>query len=113
MTEETKSLLADLMRGKYILNDKREPVPCADLETWGKQYVIDKRRVDFTVVADGVEVSTVFLGYDHSFGGGQPVLFETLVFGGPLDMEMERYYTWDEAVAGHAEMVARVKSAQQ
>ncbi|MCK4858907.1 MAG: hypothetical protein KAT58_13115 [candidate division Zixibacteria bacterium] len=59
-------------------------------------------------------VSTVFLGLDHNFSGeGHPVLFETMVFGeSPLADEQERYCTWDEAVAGHAAMVKRVKEAQ-
>lgn len=54
-------------------------------------------------------VSTVFLGLDHSFEGddSEPILFETLVFDGELDGEMDRYYTWDEAVKGHAKMVKR------
>lgn len=52
-----------------------------------------------------VRVSTVFLI--------APVLdqfFETMVFGGTLDREQVRYATWDEAVAGHAEMIAKVKN---
>jgi len=69
---------------------------------------IDDRRVALDKdVAPGAEVSTVFLGLDHAFGDGPPVLFETMVFGGPLDGEQDRYCTWDEAVAGHAAMLAR------
>lgn len=46
------------------------------LATAGKE----KRRVAFTEVVKGVEVSTVFLCLDHNFGDSdQPVLFETLV----------------------------------
>lgn len=54
-----------------------------------------------------IDVSTVFLGLDHRFGEGPPLLFETMVFGGPLDQECERYTTWDEAIAGHEVMVNR------
>jgi hypothetical protein len=39
---------------------------------------------------DDCRVSTVFLGLNHTFNGGRPVLFETMIFGGPLDGEMER-----------------------
>ena len=53
----------------------------------------------------------VFLGLDHSFGSGPPLLFETMVFGGPLDEEMDRYTTWDEAEAGHKAMVKRVQES--
>lgn len=49
-----------------------------------------------------VVVSTVFLPFDHSFdGSSEPVLFETLVFGGIHDGFMQRYCTYDEAVEGH------------
>lgn len=54
-------------------------------------------------------VSTVWLGRDHRFGGdGPPIIFETLVFGGPLDGEMDRYCTEAEATAGHRAMVDRL-----
>jgi hypothetical protein len=52
----------------------------------------------------GCKISTVFLGLDHSFGEGKPLLFETMVFGGKFDQETNRYSTWDEAEAGHIEM---------
>ena len=54
-------------------------------------------------------MSTVFLGLDHNFGGGTPILWETLVFGGPLDGEMSRYETRLQAMQGHEAMVARVR----
>jgi hypothetical protein len=57
-----------------------------------------------------VRVSTVFLGIDHAWEG-PPLLFETMVFGGPLDEEMERYSTWEEAERGHAVMARRVLAA--
>lgn len=59
-----------------------------------------------------VRVSTIFLGLDHSWGNSQPLLFETMVFGGPLDQEQDRYSTWEEAESGHKTMVERVKSAK-
>lgn len=68
-------------------------------------------RVALTTV-NGITVSTVFLGIDHAYSGGPPVLFETMVFGGPLAEQCERYSTWDEAAAGHEAMVQRVKEEQ-
>ena len=97
------------MHGYYKLVD-RVPVECDLLEPGA--WNIENRRVDETEV-DGARVSTVFLVLDHSFDEGVPVLFETMVFGGVLDMEQDRYCTWDEAVAGHAAMVKRVKDAPQ
>lgn len=56
------------------------------------------------------EVSTVWLGMDHGFGAGHaPIIFETLVFGGRLANEGERYTTEAEAIAGHAKWVAAVR----
>lgn len=86
--------------------DGKTPEPC-DVVAFEN---ID-RRVARDKVGD-VTISTVFLGLDHSFDeSGPPILFETMVFGGPLDEEQVRYATWDEAVAGHAAMVQRVKEA--
>lgn len=55
------------------------------------------------------DVSTVWLGVDHSFGDGPPIIFETMVFGnGDGDQYMQRYVTEEQARAGHAETVALV-----
>jgi len=65
-------------------------------------------RMAFTKVY-GVKVSTVFLGLDHNYEQiGPPIVFETMVFGGPLDREQIRYATADEALVGHEAMVERV-----
>ena len=99
------------MTDKYILRDKT-PVPEPDLLAWGRWLEKGDRIVAKTEVGD-TKISTVFLGLDHSFSGdGPPILFETMVFGVPLDGEMNRYATWDEAEKGHAVMVERVKAAQ-
>jgi len=68
----------------------------------------DNRRVAKTIL-DHCEVSTVFLGLNHAFGNSSPLWFETMVFGGPLDQEVVRYGTLEEARRGHDRMVARVK----
>jgi hypothetical protein len=96
------------MTGKYIL-DGHTPVP-ADLMTWAAWFEKAERHVAKTNIGD-VFVSTVFLGLDHNWGRGPPILFETMVFKGPLDGEQERYVTWEEAEAGHAAMVKRVTEA--
>lgn len=56
-------------------------------------------------------ISTVWLGLNHQYGDGPPLLFETMVFaeaGGWADQYVERYGTLAEAEAGHAETVALV-----
>jgi len=95
------------MSEHYIL-EGREPKP-ADLMTWGKWFETAERHVDDTWIGN-VRISTVFLGLDHSFSEGSPLLFETLVFGGELADEMERYETYEQAEDGHKKMVARVEA---
>lgn len=91
----------------YILEGKKA-VPC-DVITWAKWFEKADRHVAKDTFGD-VFVSTVFLGINHSFGNGPPMLFETMVFGGPLDQEQERCSTWDEAKKMHSAMVERVKA---
>ena len=113
------------MTDKYILDENNNPVRCDDLLTWGKWFEGKNRQMATTWLDEqGSEVeglveekihtlvSTIFLGMDHSHDGiGDPVLFETMVFSGPLYHEMMRYASRDEALAGHADMVARAKLA--
>ena len=84
------------MTDKYIL-DGHTPVPCYDLKEWGLwMNDRDKRRVAY-YEHEKFQVSTVFLGLDHAIYNEKPILFETLVFNGPLDGEMRRCCTWEEA----------------
>jgi len=84
----------------YILKGKcavEEP----DCIKWAKWFQDADRSVKKTTLNDDVLVSTVFLGLDHQFGDGPPLLFETEIFGGDRDGDMWRYATWDEAENGH------------
>lgn len=70
-----------------------------------------ERRVAVTDVGE-IEVSTVWLGLDYSFGRpGAPLIYETMVFGGDHDRESWRYPTWGAALAGHDQVVALVRDA--
>ena len=96
------------MNSKYILKD-HTPILCSGLLEWAKWFETANRKVDNTELPNDVQVSTVFLGLDHSFGG-KPLLFETMVFGGKFDQDMTRYATWDEAQIGHNKMVEKAKA---
>lgn len=74
----------------------------------------ENRRVALTHLAilpglpglpGSVRVSTIFIGIDHSLGLSEPLLFETMIFGGELDRQVERYTTLDDARAGHEHIV--------
>lgn len=85
----------------YILKDKNPII--ADYEDWtiwmqSNHILRNVKQSQF----NGGMVSTVFLGIDHNLSGvGEPVVFESLVFGGINDKELMRYSTWEEAVQGH------------
>lgn len=97
------------MTDKYILED-RNPVKVDNLLTWGRWMETEDRIVEKSTIGT-IIVSTVFLGIDHSFGGTEPLLFETMIFGGKNDGYQERYSTWDEAVKGHSKTIKLVKSS--
>ena len=96
----------------YILVDG-EPVAEPDILKWAQWY--ETHRFDWHLsdaLAESVQVSTAFLSLDHNFGAsGKPVLWESMVFGGELAGECERYTSQADAIAGHAAMCQRVRDA--
>lgn len=108
------------MRPIYYILEDGEPKPVADVLDWAKWFenafpnprVVQQDYLKIPGMKRKVKVSTIFLGVDHNFHfKGPPVLFETMIFGGPLDQEQERYCTRKEALAGHARWIARVSGA--
>jgi hypothetical protein len=94
---------------RYVL-DGQTPVAEPDVFRWARWFETVNRRVDVTDLGACV-VSTVFLGIDHQYrDGGPPLLFETLVSGGPADGDMERTSTWETAKDAHTRMVLAVRS---
>jgi len=92
----------------YILSGR---LPLAvDLMTWAMWFQTADRKIGDDRIGK-VRISTVFLGLDHNFRGDEPVLFETMIFGGPLNGEMWRYCTYDQAERGHTEAVAAARIA--
>ena len=88
----------------YVLNDNGDPVEEPDILIWGRWLGDADRRVKEDVIErDGneIRVSTVFMGLDHSFAGGTPVLWETMIFGGEHDEYQERYTSRKDALVGH------------
>ncbi len=102
--------------GLYILNAAGEPEQCHDLLAWAEWMAHADRHVsqdlDEGVGATRVSVSTIFLGVNYRhFGEGPPILWETMVFGGPLDLVGDRYTSREAAALGHQAMCARVMQA--
>lgn len=105
------------MTDKYVLDELGRPVPCRDLMEWGRWMQDANRQLAETFFGDkAIRVSTVFLGLDHAFGGGLPVLWETMVFAEEhvrlegLDLNyQDRYITRELALEGHAAACAYVQ----
>lgn len=87
-----------------------------DLDGFKRWVMTGPERVALDTLGHYV-VSTMFLGLDHQFGEGPPMLWETMVFDqgdhvrSGLDLEMERYASKADALRGHAEMLDRVRMA--
>lgn len=86
--------------------------PCSR-ERWVELFSLDERIVDQTAIGHDYVVSTVWLGLDHAFSGGPPLIFETMVFdttgNGKLgeEKDIQRYSTWEQAETGHNAMVEK------
>lgn len=94
------------MIDKYVL-DGRVPRKEPDSRKWALWFETADRRVASDSIGS-MRISTVFLGIDHSFGGGSPLLFETMIFGGPesVDGFADRCSTWESAEAMHAAAIS-------
>ena len=91
----------------YILDANDLPVRATMMDSfkWKEKF---GRHVGKDKIGD-VGISTVFLGMDHGYGGGPPVLWETMIFGGINDQYQERYISKKSAIEGHKRAVEAVK----
>jgi hypothetical protein len=112
---------------KHYVLDGHEVRATDDYMEWAMWFEKADRRVARTDLIDGSWISTVFLGLDHNWGGGPPMLFETAVFlhedtepgsvspfSGALLEASEiklRYSTWAEAELGHFELCEKLAMA--
>lgn len=89
----------------YIL-DENENVTAVSMEEWAEwlQENREERIIKHTRLF-GIWVSTVFLGLNHNLFGDEPLIFETVIFGGASDMYQDRYSTREQALKGHRKAV--------
>jgi hypothetical protein len=86
------------------------PDECGDLFK-SKTYA----RIKQDILPNGKWVSTIWLGLNHQFGSGPPLIFETMVFpkcGEWSELDCDRYSTLKEARAGHEAMVKKWTSKE-
>ena len=99
------------------------------LATWARLMDDEGYRVVEQTHIGRFWISTVWLGTDHNFGLGPPMIFETMVFDAtvsdrgrsgprsertvvPAELEMRRYSTIEQARAGHADFISLVKTIE-
>lgn len=103
--------------GQYILDENGEAIPAPGLLSWG-QWLQDhpKERQLADDQIGNARVSTIFLGLDCGFHFRdahvvyRPMLWETMVFGGPYDQFQTRYTSRADALAGHGKIVQMLTS---
>ena len=100
------------MMKNYILDKDNNIIEEADFLTWSLWFAKHDRKIERDTV-DGVNISTVFMGIDHSFcDKGPPLLFETMVFGGKYDQNCIRTSTLKEAKQCHSDAVEFIKNSE-
>ena len=79
-----------------------------DLMEWATAFEDTDRKIGDDTI-NGQQVSTVWLGSHYNYGEGPPLIFETMIFGGPHDQYCDRYSTEEAALAGHDQIVAALR----
>ncbi len=98
---------------KFMLIDGKI-VKTKDLLLWGRWMEKHSDRVIERTTVDGVDISTVFLGLDHNWGGnGPPILFETMIFGGEHDEYCDRCATLAQARKMHTRALWLVRGSKE
>ena len=83
-----------------------------DLMQWAEMTKDHKKRQIAETFIGETRISTVWLGLDHGLSGGKPLIFETMIFGGPCDQDQWRYGSRTLAESGHWLAVDLVRSQQ-
>jgi hypothetical protein len=95
----------------WVLDDAGEPRQEPDIRKWAVWFERTQQTRERVLAQDRDElggtdimVSTVFLAIDHNFrADGPPILWETMILGGPLDGYQRRFASAAAALDGHRE----------
>ncbi|MCK9459533.1 MAG: hypothetical protein M0R80_07835 [Proteobacteria bacterium] len=110
--EETKNWFRKRPLCYVLENGKIRPAKDI-LEAGAFMEDIEHRRVDLTEIDEECNVSTVFLCLDHNHSGvGLPILFETLIRGGPHDGKVWRFSAYGQAKKAHWEVVDALQAGE-
>lgn len=93
----------------YKLDSDNNPIPCSGVSEYEEWVVKHGTTVAQSKFRDTknieIYISTVFLGLDYSYNSTVPILWETMVFGGPFDQQSVRYSSFKDALKGHNEII--------
>lgn len=117
--DERDSFLNDIPDPPMHYDRDGQPI---SLRTWADLHADPEYRVVEETWIGKIRISTVWLGINHDYLGGPPLIYETMVFDwhNPTtipgfgdrefapDLEMVRYTTLAQAETGHEQMVAIV-----
>ncbi|HYF62040.1 MAG TPA: hypothetical protein VD886_04455 [Herpetosiphonaceae bacterium] len=84
----------------YILDGAGNPIPCDHVFTWRQWFDATDRTLAKDTLPSGTIVRTAFLSLNHAFRPGPPILWETVVEGGPNPI-VARYSSRTDAIDGH------------
>ncbi len=94
----------------YLLGEDKTPVKTTYEEIVRLGAKPNGLPIEKTQI-DNIFISSVFLGFDHSFCEGEPpILFETMIFGGEFDGYQTRYTSYDDCVKGHQKAIEMVNN---
>ena len=91
------------------LDRKGNPIT---IEEWSTAYEDVEGRTIGDDTLEGQHVSTIWRGLDRQAGEGPPLIFETMIFGGPHNDHCERYSTEQDALAGHQRIVTALQGGE-
>lgn len=94
----------------YILEGEifRRADTWKEVEDFSADFESRRIAIDYIVPTTHF-VSTVFLIFDHAYGHGSPILFETMIFSDcSLDQTQVRYHTYEAAITGHRKLLEQL-----
>lgn len=94
----------------FIYDDVGTPI-ATDATSMALWLTNERRRVAVDQIGT-LTVSTVFLGINHQWESGPPILWETMVFGLPGDIDeiQLRYSSRADALEGHKRTCDEIRS---
>lgn len=99
--------------GMYFARDRHE----ISMAGWAARREVRAYWILDQTQFPGFWLSTVWLGMDHGFGRGEPIIFESTLFEGNPEVDglddsvySDRYCTEQQALKGHSDICRKIRS---